>query len=237
MIDKTFLEKQSTKWQTTTINVLREYLQHLFLAGFYEQKGAEQLSFKGGTALRIIHQSPRFSEDLDFSSQISSTTKIESLIENTLLKIQEEGIAMSISEAKTTSGGYFFDSETKIFDQPISIKLNISTRFNASAEVVMINSDFLPPYNLVALKTEDLVEEKIQALLSRKKERDYFDLYFILRSRLNINSIIKNKAELEKAIKTNKDNFEGLKQFLPKSFWAIISDLPQNLLNEVSKLN
>lgn len=34
---------------------------------FYQEKEAEAILFKGGTALRLIYQSPRFSEDLDFS--------------------------------------------------------------------------------------------------------------------------------------------------------------------------
>ena len=237
MINKNFLEDQTTKWQTLKINVLREYLQHLFLSSFYGQKEAEKLCFKGGTALRIIHRSPRFSEDLDFSSATSSSVMIESLIENSLIKIQNEGIIISISEAKTTSGGYLFDAETKLFGQPISIKLNISVRKGAVGEVVMINSPFLPPYNLVSLRIEDLVEEKVQALLSRKKERDFFDLYFILRSRLGVKTVVKYKIELTETIKSYKNSLQGIKQFLPKTHWSVIKDLQKNLLTELEKLD
>lgn len=237
MINKTFLEDQTAKWQTLKINVLREYLQHLFLSSFYEQKEAEKLCFKGGTALRIIHRSPRFSEDLDFSSITSSSVMIESLIENSLIKIQNEGIIISISEAKTTSGGYLFDAETKLFGQPIDIKLNISVRKRAVGEVVMINSPFLPPYNLFSLRIEDLVEEKVQALLSRKKERDFFDLYFILRSRLGVKTVVSHKIELTETVKSYKNSLQGIKQFLPKTHRSVIKDLQKNLLTELEKLD
>jgi hypothetical protein len=40
-------------------------------------------------------------------------------------------------------------------------------------------SDFVPAYTLVALALEQLVGQKIAALLSRKKARDFYDLYFI----------------------------------------------------------
>lgn len=45
----------------------RDYIQHLFLYLLYSASRREDvgLHFKGGTALRIVYHSPRFSEDLD----------------------------------------------------------------------------------------------------------------------------------------------------------------------------
>ena len=48
-------------------NIVREYFQNVFLAKLYTLSEAEKMLFKGGTALRILYGSPRFSEDLDFS--------------------------------------------------------------------------------------------------------------------------------------------------------------------------
>lgn len=48
-------------------DILREYLQVMALKILYAQKGSEHLRFGGGTCLRICHNLPRFSEDLDFS--------------------------------------------------------------------------------------------------------------------------------------------------------------------------
>jgi len=45
--------------------VLVEYLQHEILDSIYKQPGSENLSFIGGTAIRIVYESKRFSEDLD----------------------------------------------------------------------------------------------------------------------------------------------------------------------------
>lgn len=67
MIAEAFVRQVAVKWQTTDLNVWREYLQHQFLANFYRNEAAAAIHFKGGTALRIIHRSPRFSEDLDFN--------------------------------------------------------------------------------------------------------------------------------------------------------------------------
>ena len=68
MITNEALEKLARQYQTGIFpNIVREYFQHMFLSELYKLPGADQLLFKGGTALRVIYDSPRFSEDLDFS--------------------------------------------------------------------------------------------------------------------------------------------------------------------------
>src|SRR3990167_7559813 len=49
------------------INHLREFLQILILKIIYDTGYFKNLSFAGGTALRILYDLRRFSEDLDFS--------------------------------------------------------------------------------------------------------------------------------------------------------------------------
>lgn len=71
MISSDFVKRLATQTQTTELNILREYLQHLFLSYFYKRKDSEKVLFKGGTALKFIYGSPRFSEDLDFSAKKS----------------------------------------------------------------------------------------------------------------------------------------------------------------------
>ena len=48
-------------------NALKEIVQELALLGLWRSKFYEHASFYGGTALRIFHRLPRFSEDMDFS--------------------------------------------------------------------------------------------------------------------------------------------------------------------------
>lgn len=68
MITQDTIKKLATAHQTSEFpNIIREYFQHLFLSLLYRVEGAENILFKGGTALKIIYKSPRFSEDLDFS--------------------------------------------------------------------------------------------------------------------------------------------------------------------------
>lgn len=237
MISQEQIKKLADKYQTTQLNTRREYFQHLFLQYFYQQPQSENIYFKGGTALRIIYQSPRFSEDLDFSTTLNDIKPIEQAIIQALAAIEKESIHTDLREAKKTSGGYLAGVNFHFFEQTISILLQISLRQGKhKGEVITIANDFIPPYIVMSLSKEQLIDEKIQALLQRHKSRDFYDLYFILRSNL---MPAEKKAILPKALKTLKDsdlNFEAeLKQFLPKSHWPIIRNFNQTLEREIER--
>src|SRR3989338_11353036 len=102
MIDAKHIRELADRYQTTTDNVVREYFQHLFLSYLYRQKEADHFLFKGGTALRLIWRSPRFSEDLDFTGIHANVRAIESILEKTLVAVEGEGINVKIDEVKKT---------------------------------------------------------------------------------------------------------------------------------------
>ena len=53
------------------LNALREYLQAFVMRSLHESEASRAVAFVGGTALRLLEDLPRFSEDLGFS-QVSS---------------------------------------------------------------------------------------------------------------------------------------------------------------------
>ena len=238
MILEEEIQKLTNKFQTSQINVRREYFQHLFLSYFYQQPKAANIFFKGGTALRLLYQSPRFSEDLDFNSTPIDYREIEGLLEDTLAQIEKENIKFNLKEATQTSGGFLVIISFEAFEQPIDIRLEISLRKGEKKGEVMgiTNSEYVPPYNIIALPQEQLVAEKMKALLSRKKPRDFYDLYFILRSRM---LPPKKKAVLpevlEKLQKRDIHFERELKAFLPKTHWAILRDFPTTLRREIER--
>lgn len=48
-------------------NAIHEVMQEITLAGLCRGGFFDKAAFYGGTCLRIIHELPRFSEDMDFS--------------------------------------------------------------------------------------------------------------------------------------------------------------------------
>lgn len=226
MISIDAIRSLAKKQQTTELNIRREYIQQLFLSYLYQQPHADTLYFKGGTALRILFHSPRFSQDLDFDSSLHSISTLEDMLVQTLTSIQRIGLETVIVESKKTSGGYLAQVSFSGFEKSIEIQLHISRRNGKKkGEVVTVVNDFIPSYPIVALVQEQLVEEKIRALLTRGKPRDFYDLYFILRAHL---LPAKRKDVLKEAVKElrrSKSNFEKeLKLFLPKSHWILLKD-------------
>ena len=235
MISNQFIKDFSTKYQTSDLNVRREYIQHLFLSYFYRHPKSSKIYFKGGTALRIIYRSPRFSEDLDFSSSEVTIDQIEDIVIDTIREIEREGIKIGIKESKKTTGGYLAIISFSLQGQKIDIKLEISQRKEKNiGEIITIINDYIPPYNMTAITKELLVAGKIHALLERQKARDFYDLYYFLRANLisvNEKNILPKVLALlsNNNIQFNKE----LKIFLPKSHWGIIKDFKKILAQEI----
>lgn len=164
----------------------REYCQYLFLSNLYLEKQAESILFKVGTALRIVYGSPRFSEDLDFSCFGLLMNKLEATMLNAMTEIEKIGVKSEIEESKATTGGYLGVFRFKFLDYNESIKVECSfrTKQRLKPDINLVNSDYMPPFNILCLPMQRLAEEKAIALLTRTKPRDFYDVYFILRSHL-----------------------------------------------------
>lgn len=238
MVAQDQISKLATRYQTSDFNVMREYLQHLCLSYFYQMPQTSQIYFKGGTALRFVYHSARFSEDLDFSTNQEDIPDIEDSILEVLVKFEKENIKATLQEAKTTSGGYLSTIDFVLFGQTIPVQIEISFREKDNrGELVEITSDFIPPYTVVVLVKEQLIDQKMRALLARKKARDFYDLYFMLRKQLPIPDKNMIFPEVLTALGSSEISFEvELKQFLPRSHWAIIRDFKTTLQREIQRL-
>lgn len=85
----------------------------------------------------------------------------------------------------------------------------------------------LPPIRCIKLLTP-----------TRKKPRDFFDLYFILRGRLAVHEAIAAKKEIENVVSGLESRAleRELKQFLPVSYWPVARRLPAALSQELARL-
>jgi hypothetical protein len=71
--------------------IVREYLQYKILQAIFESQQASQLSFLGGTALRIVHGNSRFSEDIDLDNFGLSWQAFGELAQSVKLFLELEG--------------------------------------------------------------------------------------------------------------------------------------------------
>src|SRR3990167_5821633 len=160
MLSRDSLEKFTKLQQTSVQNVVREYCQHLFLSFLYQNPGSEKMLFKGGTALRIILKSPRFSEDLDFTGMNVTHREIEEIFTNTLANIEKTGMVVHVTEATKTTGGYLGIATFEAYDMKTNVQIEVSLRRGKTFKKTraLIASDYIPAYTLVHLSLDGIIQ-------------------------------------------------------------------------------
>lgn len=176
------------------LNRLREYLQAFVLRSFYESEGFRPLAFVGGTALRFLHNLPRFSEDLDFSLVSPEGYAGQAWMAKVKRDLLLAGFSPEVTwnDRKVVHTGWVRVAGilheaglSALPDQKLAIKLEIDTRPPAGArcerQVVTRHVTFLiQHYDLPSL-----LAEKLHAAITRKyaKGRDWYDLMWYLSQR------------------------------------------------------
>ena len=144
------------------------YAQDLIVETIYEFFPSAVIH--GGTAIWRCYEGNRFSEDIDMYIK-KDTEKINALF----LTLEKNGFSVSKKRIK----------ENSLYS---TLKFNTSiVRFEALFKA--IKNPFLKEYetsegnliNIFTLSPDDLVEEKINTYIERKKIRDLYDLFFLLR--------------------------------------------------------
>src|SRR4030066_763441 len=71
-MEREIAERQARNVKIGVTQVVREFWEMIILKGLFESHEGKSLIFKGGTVLRLVYGSPRFSEDLDFSLTVDN---------------------------------------------------------------------------------------------------------------------------------------------------------------------
>lgn len=99
----------------------------------------------------------------------------------------------------------------------------------------IIQNSFIPAYTLVHLATENLISEKIEALLDRQKPRDFFDYYYLLSGNY---ATAKDRGKLQivlSALEKSKIDFcHELRRFLPVNQVRHIKDFQKILIDKIN---
>lgn len=191
-------------------NALREELQHLILKILDDGGLFKKICFVGGTALRVLYDLRRFSEDMDFSLQMANDPGFEF---NQMLKyiLQQLKIYDLPADTKVKDAGAVHSVFLRFPDilqesgvvkrrgQKIAVKLEIDTNPPAGArfETRLLQRDFM--FTVAHHDLPTLFAGKSLAFLNRAytKGRDIYDMIWFS----------------TKGIKLNREFFdEGLKQ-------------------------
>ncbi len=211
---------QAKKLASDTVNVVREYWEVMLLKGLFESPFGKDIIFKGGTSLRLVYGSPRFSEDLDFSvARDSLKNKFCPLVEKIIKPFPE----LAITDCAEKYYTYLAEIKVSIsyLSMPFRVKIEISKRRQKTYEyeLKLINSPVINVKVLVQVATlQQLFKDKSACLERRLKAKDIFDKWF-LAQQLKKTYSSKSKGMPKKVL------IRDLRKYLPKNFWPVIEEL------------
>lgn len=210
-------------------SILKEYLQYKILNSIFDSDYANKLAFLGGTALRIVYGSTRFSEDLDFDNFALSEKEfieLSSIIQKDLslegLEVEINTVTKNAYRIKIRIPKLLFDSGlSNLSEHKILIQVDtVPQNFEYSPDKPLLNKfDVFTQIN--AVPKDILLAQKIFASVNRKRimGRDFFDIVFLhgIGAKPNFAYLKKNigidtQADLKKYMleKTAQLNFEDL---------------------------
>lgn len=252
MIERNVVTEYARRFDIDEYTVLREYLQLIFLRNLYDISECNHLYFKGGTSLHFLLHSFRFSEDLDFTASIKQQNT-DRIIQLATKKTRLEAPDLKVETRSSTrlSSSYRLIFPTELSRQPLTIRVEISTREKPLTRRISVIETELPvsPYPMVVhLDYEEILAEKIRAILTRSQGRDIFDTWFMFSKGVQLNNkyieekmkYYKQKYSLQVLKRTIEDiDAQSLKddiaKFLPQKTRRIIGELKGLLFESLHK--
>ena len=183
-------------------NALREILQDIALLGLWRSKFFEHAAFYGGTALRLLYGSDRFSEDLDFSLlKTDDTFSLGNYGEALCREIRSFGFEVDFDDRKKARPSAVESAFLKANTYRQLVLIGVAEEFlhdlhPAKNLKIRLEVDTDPPGNFETetryvlrpvpfpvrtYRLPDLFAGKLHAILCRKwktrvKGRDWYDL-------------------------------------------------------------
>lgn len=216
--------KRANKSQISPVVIYREFAQLIFLERLTHAETNANFIFKGGTAIRFLMKSDRFSEDLDFTIKGLTNEKVISII-SSIVKHMNSEVTVSMKSVPSPSG-----LTLKLFivapfqQQPIPVKLDFSFRETCidiqhgtiTCDYPIIFRNFCYFYS-----PAEMIAEKVRALLHRQKGRDLYDLWFLLSMQAEFDkNLINQKLAYYSEAYSQPVLIEKIKRFPKKDFVA-----------------
>jgi predicted nucleotidyltransferase component of viral defense system len=221
-MDRDFAIKLAAEIGIDAEQVVREEAELIVLKELFESPFYDRLVFKGGTALRLIYGSFRFSEDLDFSiTKAIGFSDFQRAVERVVKKDER------FSVRDLASKYYTYLAQIRVKEPwralAFSIKIEISRRVvgNKPADYVNMLAKTPATNATVMVRTltlEKMLADKLKAIKERKMPRDIFDIWFISQ-KINCPFALKNFGYPKGKIR------QELRKFLPARFYPVVEEL------------
>lgn len=206
-------------------NRIREFLQILALKILSDKGYFGNIAFVGGTALRIIHNLRRFSDDLDFSLVRKKGFNFDRLVTDLQKEFQLFGLdaEMKPKVEKVVQSVFVKFPEVlseagvvSFKEQKLAIKVEVDTNppSGGVSQSRLINKTYL--FTLTSFDLPSLFATKLHACLFRKysKGRDFYDLIWYIGKNVEPNYKLLNNAIKQTEGKEMNLGRDNIKTFL-----------------------
>ncbi|MDO8553865.1 MAG: nucleotidyl transferase AbiEii/AbiGii toxin family protein [Candidatus Micrarchaeota archaeon] len=192
------LRRKSAKEGIPQAMLEKDYVLSVVLNEISKSKIKNSLVFKGGTAIKKVYfAEARFSEDLDFTViNIDKETIVKEL--NIIFENKDIGGVKfeGVKGEKTTAGLRASLKFIFLLNQPQRILFDFSFRNNLVLEPVekeVVDSYLIGKTSVKVLSLEELFAEKIHAAISRTVARDLYDIWFLMRKEVKLDTMLIGK--------------------------------------------
>lgn len=151
-----------------------------------KSEAGSNIAFKGGTALKLFHNLPRYSEDIDYDSLLkTSPQKLMEIIKSAIAKKRWE-----ITDDAVKYHTVLLELRFAGPERNFRVKIEISTREKELKTTI----ESLRGVPVLTLEPSFLMTEKLITFVERQAGRDIFDAWFILNNAYALDEpmIIKN---------------------------------------------
>ena len=199
--------------------IWKDYLQDLLLHLLYRKM--PKMVFGGGTCIWKVMKGDRFSEDIDaYASQIPED--LSNYLEKELALF---GVTCRAIKKKKTSNMFFLKTALSFPSHPreiiVSVEIFSGKQVKSQATVLYPPYPDIPPIEILALSSEEMLANKVSAIYGRDKARDVHDTYLLLKSGTKINmALVKKKVPkfklgmFEKKIAEKSSLWKGLEPLI-----------------------
>ena len=218
MISKDQINEFSKRLAIDEFTIIREYIQVVFLSVMYSIPDSSKVYFKGGTAIRLLLKSGRFSEDLDFTSELPAT-KLDEIVNETIKKMSLIIPDMKLKRTEENKFAYtgILSYHPEGMKHPLNIHLDFSLREKPeTSKETVLESDFpVAPLPVIRhMDWQEILAEKIRAFLYRLKGRDVYDLWFMLQKGVELDwKMINRKTAFYKMVTSLQDVMNRIGSF------------------------
>lgn len=170
--------------------MLVEYLQYELLDSLFKHPASATLSFIGGTAIRLLHDSHRFSEDLDFDNFGLSFKQFEDLLKAACRDMEYKGFVIEYRFVEKGAYHCYIRFPEILHRSGLSPdagrKILIRIDSEAKEKLYEPARIFLNKFNIyrqiLAAPAGIILAQKMMTILQRKREkgRDIYDVSFLM---------------------------------------------------------